>query len=176
MVQQEDREHRPLTSAPKFDRPIVVEDFQRTEDSEVQHGRASLPTLPARLPTYNRLLPLPSRAAGVSSQSGRIGRPAKIEELSPCSVTPTIAVCSPPPRRPSCSRPPRRPRPPTPIHDVGFSTEPERLQVVRVQVDEGLDWGDAGLGAVGMLALVFVGYGGARALSTRPSGGIPARS
>ncbi len=55
-----------------------------------------------------------------------------------------------------------------PIYDVGFPTEPERLQVVRVQVDEGLDWGDAGLGAVGMLALVFVGYGGTRALGTRP--------
>ena len=25
-----------------------------------------------------------------------------------------------------------------------FPTEPERVQVVRVQVDEGLDWGDAG--------------------------------
>ena len=64
-----------------------------------------------------------------------------------------------------------------PIYDVGFSTEPERLQVVRVQVDEGLDWGDAGLGAVGMLALVFVGYGGTRALSTRPRRGrTPAHS
>ena len=52
-----------------------------------------------------------------------------------------------------------------PIYDVGFPTEPERLQVVRVQVDEGLDWGDAGLGAAGMLALVLVGFGGARALS-----------
>ena len=36
--------------------------------------------------------------------------------------------------------------PAAPIYDVGFPTEPERLQVVRVQVDEGLDWGDAGLG------------------------------
>ena len=57
--------------------------------------------------------------------------------------------------------------PAAPIYDVGFPTEPERLQVVRVQVDEGLDWGDAGLGAAGMLALVLVGYGGARA-PTRP--------
>jgi hypothetical protein len=53
-----------------------------------------------------------------------------------------------------------------PIHDVGFSTEPERLQVVRVQVDGGMDWSDAGIGAAGMLALMVVGYGGARALAT----------
>ena len=55
-----------------------------------------------------------------------------------------------------------------PIHDVGFPTEPQRLQVVRVQVDEGLDWRDAGLGAAGMLALVLVGFGGARAFTSAP--------
>ena len=46
--------------------------------------------------------------------------------------------------------------------------EPERVQVVRVQVDEGLDWSDAGIGAAGMLALVLVGYGSAHALVTVP--------
>ena len=46
--------------------------------------------------------------------------------------------------------------------------EPERVRVVRVQVDEGLDWGDAGIGAAGMLALVLVGYGGAHALTAAP--------
>ena len=46
--------------------------------------------------------------------------------------------------------------------------EPERVRVVRVQVDEGLDWTDAGIGAAGMLALVLVGYGGAHALTTVP--------
>jgi hypothetical protein len=58
--------------------------------------------------------------------------------------------------------------PAAPIHDVGFPTEPERLQVVRVAADEGLDWGDAGIGAAGMLALVLVGYGGARVLTAAP--------
>ena len=47
--------------------------------------------------------------------------------------------------------------------------EPERVKVVRVQVDEGLDWGDAGLGAAGMLALVLVGFGGAHALTSAPA-------
>ena len=47
--------------------------------------------------------------------------------------------------------------------------EPERVKVVRVQVDEGLDWGDAGIGAAGMLALVLVGFGGAHMLSSAPS-------
>jgi hypothetical protein len=58
--------------------------------------------------------------------------------------------------------------------DVGGSSttvpaEPERVKVVRVQVDEGLDWGDAGIGAAGMLALVLVGFGGAHMLSSVPS-------
>jgi hypothetical protein len=48
------------------------------------------------------------------------------------------------------------------------STVPQtdRVKVVRVQVDEGLDWGDAGIGAAAMLALVLVGFGGAHALTT----------
>jgi hypothetical protein len=44
--------------------------------------------------------------------------------------------------------------------------EPERVKVVRVQVDEGLDWSDAGLGAAGMLALVLIGVGGARVFTS----------
>lgn len=55
-----------------------------------------------------------------------------------------------------------------PILDSSVSAQPERVQVVRVQVDDGLDWGDAGLGAAGMLALVLVGFGGARALAAAP--------
>ena len=43
------------------------------------------------------------------------------------------------------------------------------VRVVRVQVDEGLDWGDAGQGAAGMHALVLVGFGGAHALSSVPA-------
>jgi hypothetical protein len=51
------------------------------------------------------------------------------------------------------------------------STVPQtdRVKVVRVQVDEGLDWGDAGIGAAGTLALVLVGFGGAYALKSVPS-------
>ena len=43
---------------------------------------------------------------------------------------------------------------------------PEPVRVVRVQVDEGLDWGDAGIGAAGMLALVLAGFGSAHVLTT----------
>ena len=48
------------------------------------------------------------------------------------------------------------------------STVPEqdRVKVVRVQVDQGLDWVDAGIGAAGMLALVLAGFGGAHALNS----------
>jgi hypothetical protein len=46
------------------------------------------------------------------------------------------------------------------------AAEPERVKVVRVQVDEGLDWADAGIGAAGMLALVLVGFGGAHMLGS----------
>jgi len=47
--------------------------------------------------------------------------------------------------------------------------QPDRVKVVRVQVDEGMDWGDAGIGAAGMLALVLVGVGGAYALTSASS-------
>ena len=53
--------------------------------------------------------------------------------------------------------------------DNGRRADPVRVKVVRVQVDEGLDWGDAGVGAAGMLALVLVGFGSAHALSSLPS-------
>ena len=45
---------------------------------------------------------------------------------------------------------------------------PEHVKVVRVQVDQGLDWSDAGIGAAGMLAIVLIGYGGVHALITVP--------
>jgi hypothetical protein len=50
----------------------------------------------------------------------------------------------------------------------GANPESEPVRVVRVQVDQGLDWSDAGIGAAGMLALVLIGYGGAHALITVP--------
>ena len=52
-----------------------------------------------------------------------------------------------------------------PIGGQDRAPAPEPVRVVRVQVDEGLDWGDAGIGAAGMLALVLVGFGGAHALT-----------
>jgi hypothetical protein len=50
--------------------------------------------------------------------------------------------------------------------DNGRSASTVPVKVVRVQVDEGLDWGDAGIGAAGMLALVLVGFGGAHLLTS----------
>jgi hypothetical protein len=52
--------------------------------------------------------------------------------------------------------------------------EPDRVKVVRVQVDQGMDWSDAGIGAAGMLALVLVGVGGAHVLSSASSHRRPA--
>lgn len=37
-----------------------------------------------------------------------------------------------------------------------------------LSTSDGLDWGDAGIGAAGMLALVLAGFGGAHALTTGP--------
>lgn len=51
------------------------------------------------------------------------------------------------------------------------ASEPERVRVLRVQVDDGLDWSDAGIGAAGMLALVLLGFGGVHALRAVPSRG-----
>jgi len=50
--------------------------------------------------------------------------------------------------------------------DNGKPANAVPVRVVRVQVDEGLDWGDAGVGAAGMLALVLVGFGSAHALTS----------
>ena len=47
---------------------------------------------------------------------------------------------------------------------VAAPPTPEHVRVVRVQVDQGLDWSDAGIGAAGMLAVVLIGLGGAHAL------------
>jgi hypothetical protein len=35
------------------------------------------------------------------------------------------------------------------------------VRVVQVEADQGFDWGDAGLGATGLLALIAIGAGGA---------------
>lgn len=47
--------------------------------------------------------------------------------------------------------------------------EPQPVRVVRVQVDEGLDWGDTGIGAAGMLALSLAGFGAAHVLRAAPA-------
>jgi hypothetical protein len=52
-----------------------------------------------------------------------------------------------------------------PIGDQDRAPTTEPVRVVRVQVDEGLDWADAGIGAAGMLAVVLAGFGGAHALA-----------
>jgi hypothetical protein len=57
---------------------------------------------------------------------------------------------------------------------IDAAPAPEQVRVVRVQVDQGLDWSDAGIGAAGMLAIVLIGYGGAHALATVPRRERPA--
>jgi hypothetical protein len=50
--------------------------------------------------------------------------------------------------------------------DVETRTVPVR--VVEVQADSGFDWGDAGIGATGVLALAAIGAGAALATGHRP--------
>ncbi len=171
-VQQQDREHRTLTRSSEFDRPIVVEDLQWTEDPELQHF-----TTPQRR-RYRRLYRLTtgsyrSEAALLDGRwrSGRTGRPAETRRALMRNRThrrPPLATS-----RRALLRAPLRPRSRCRSTSAATSTtvpaEPERVKVVRVQVDEGLDWGDAGIGAAGMLALVLVGFGGAHMLSSVPS-------
>jgi hypothetical protein len=47
-------------------------------------------------------------------------------------------------------------------------SQPARVTVVQAPGEQGLDWGDVGIGAAGMLALVLVGVGGAQALGAVP--------
>jgi len=44
-------------------------------------------------------------------------------------------------------------------------------RVVEVRADRGFDWGDAGIGATGLLALVAIGAGAAVATGRRPGAG-----
>jgi hypothetical protein len=165
-VQQEDREHRPLTRAPKFDRPIVVEDFQRTEDSEVQHWRSAnadatgafadlqpAPAVPQQ--RCSNVVAIRSHRATDAKECFMLCHTRRRRLLAAVATAAALAATAPPALA-------------VPIRDNSVSAQPERVQIVRVQVDEGLDWGDAGLGAAGMLALVLVGFGGARALAAAP--------
>ena len=42
------------------------------------------------------------------------------------------------------------------------------VRVVEVEADRGFDWGDAGIGATGVLALIAIGAGAAIATGHRP--------
>ena len=48
------------------------------------------------------------------------------------------------------------------------SGQPAPVRVVRVRADVGFDWGDAGIGATGALALTAIGVGAAFALGQGP--------
>jgi hypothetical protein len=55
---------------------------------------------------------------------------------------------------------------------VGTTTQSPPAQVVRITTPaSGFDWGDAGIGAAGGLALAMLGVGGAFAISQRPRRG-----
>ena len=49
------------------------------------------------------------------------------------------------------------------------SGQPAPVRVVEVSVDNGFDWGDAGIGASGLLALAAIASGAVVALRRRPS-------
>jgi hypothetical protein len=53
----------------------------------------------------------------------------------------------------------------------GASERPMPVRVVEVEADRGFDWGDAGIGATGVLALAAIGAGAAIATGHRPGGG-----
>jgi len=56
-----------------------------------------------------------------------------------------------------------------PNADGTTSGEPAQQAVVRIQAPQsGFDWGDAGIGAAGVVALAMLGVGGALVISQRP--------
>ena len=61
------------------------------------------------------------------------------------------------------------------LQDKGSEPVAVPVRVVEVQADPGFDWGDAGIGATGVLALAAIGTGAALAAGARPSvGGLRA--
>jgi hypothetical protein len=53
----------------------------------------------------------------------------------------------------------------------GPSGQPAPVRVVQVSTDNGFDWGDAGIGASGLLALVAIASGALVAIRHRPAAG-----
>jgi len=60
------------------------------------------------------------------------------------------------------------------IKDNSAPATPAPIRVVQVSADSGFDWGDAGIGAGGLLALVAIASGALVAIRHRPATGHPA--
>jgi hypothetical protein len=72
---------------------------------------------------------------------------------------------------PTGARIPHDPRPRAVAALSGLASTPATVvRVVHVNDQSGFDWGDAGIGAGGMLALTMIGLGGTLVASTRRSG------
>ncbi len=54
------------------------------------------------------------------------------------------------------------------------SDQPAPVRIVQVDADRGFDWGDAGIGGSGVLALVAIASGALIATRRRPDAGHPA--
>jgi hypothetical protein len=83
---------------------------------------------------------------------------------------PTATAAKPPPPA-VYSRPDKATVPVTAPNAAGSAINgvPAHAAVVRVQAPQsGFDWGDAGIGAAGIVALAMFGVGGALVISQRP--------
>jgi hypothetical protein len=57
------------------------------------------------------------------------------------------------------------------VRDADRTDQPAPVRVVHVSADKGFDWGDAGIGATGVLALVAIASGAVIATRRRPAPG-----
>lgn len=58
---------------------------------------------------------------------------------------------------------------PNSVREAERTDQPAPVRVVRVSADNGFDWGDAGIGATGVLALVAIASGALIVTRRRPA-------
>ena len=190
-VQQQHRQQRPHLRRAHRHRPTVLDDLQRPQDPKLDQahgpprqryhrfGPASWRLCARPLAISKPASSAPSPAGRMVSSIGRTGRPRTTGGRAACS--PTITSRRPwrshSPSARSFQPPPPRAGGPDPS---GASYTIPQTPVVRITTPaSGFDWGDAGIGAAGGLALAMLGVGGGLVIShqrprrTHPTTGPP---
>jgi hypothetical protein len=158
-MHEQPRQQRPLLGASEGQRAVSFDHLKRPKDSKLDHRMCPLSTLPPRSS------PQSARLTGADAATAANGPSSTAVRPNPDGQTVTGATAN----RTSAAVYSRQDKSSVPVSSQSttakVSTPPP---VVRLQAPaSGFDWGDAGIGAAGGLALSMIGLGGALAVSQR---------